>query len=55
MAGALPTKHQNGRDWVYPNSANFLKKVGPHTIAEYIEVRQSTIVYFIANRPIFGL
>ena len=36
MAGALPTIHENGRDWMYPSSANILKKVGLQTIAEYI-------------------
>ena len=34
MASALPTKHQNGWDWVYPQSADVLKPVGLRAIAE---------------------
>ena len=55
MAGALPTRHENGRDWVYPKSADVLKKVGLRPIAECIEVQRSTIANFIAHRPIFGI
>ena len=55
MAGWLPTRHENGRDWVYPSSADVLKKVGLRTIAEYMEVRRSTIAVFIAHSPIFGM
>ena len=54
MTGLMPHKRHNGT-WSYPLSETVLKKAGLYSMAQYIEVRRSTILKYISERPIYAL
>jgi hypothetical protein len=39
-------------EWIYPRSEDVLKECGMKTIAKYVQIRQQTIVVYVATRPI---
>ena len=48
-----PTRGPDG-SWEYPESSAVLKECGLHTVAEYIRRRRTTIVEYVATRPLFA-
>jgi hypothetical protein len=50
----MPTRDTEGR-WSYPRTEEVLKKAGLFTIDHYVTVRRTTILKFIADRPIYEL
>ena len=55
MMSMMPKKNASMGAWIYLESAVVLEKASLHTIAQYIQVRQQTIVSFIMNRSILNL
>ena len=41
-----------GYQWIYPKLEDVLEECGLRTIKEYINIRQQTIVVYVATRPI---
>ena len=54
MTGLMPRKEADG-SYTYPKAEGVLKKAGLHTIREYAEVRRTTIMKFVSDRPIYEL
>ena len=52
MTGMMPEKDSAG-EWVYPHTDEVLEKSGLFTVDHYITVRRTTILKFIADRPIY--
>ena len=53
LTGMRPKQKRDG-SWVYPHSADVLRKAGLHSISDYIGQRRSHIARKIAARPVLA-